>query len=110
MLGIKVLGKLFVPAGVLVLVLFVLTTIFSWFLDYLHPYLILYTHIGYWLSIGIFLVLEVLLAGYVSYLFGKQGCMILAIVPPISNMMLATGIPTYFKENKDRLTGAFEVT
>lgn len=110
MLGIKVLGKLFVPAGILMVALFGVTTIFSWFLDYLHPYLLLYIHIGYWVSIGIFVILEIILAGYVSYLFGKQGCMILAIIPPISNMLLATGIPSYFKENKDRLTGAFEVS
>lgn len=109
MLGIKLLGKLFIPSGVLVALLFMLTTIFSWFLDYLHPYLVLYIHIAYWASIGIFLILEILLAGYVSYLFGKKGCMFLAIIPPISNMVLATGIPTYFKENKDQLTGAFEV-
>jgi hypothetical protein len=110
MLGATVLGKVFIPASLAMVAMFLLTSVLRLAGSVINPYVILYSHVIYWASIGVVIVLEIIMSAYISWMFGKKGCMILSVLPPVAFMVLSTGIPSYFKENKDSLTGAFEVT
>jgi hypothetical protein len=73
------------------------------------PWVLLFSTVALWLAYVLYLVLDARFVFIMSGIFDKRYLRLWVIFPPIGMYFLTKGVRKYLRDNKDELSGRFDV-